>query len=90
MKRTNKAPGARRDCPQCNASVPGHAYEGHVKWCADYQQREAEERSRGAIIAKVLQLKRSREYPDRYETTQGTKTDLGLFRTVQAIIEGKA
>jgi hypothetical protein len=48
---------------------------------------EAQEAERGALIAEVLQLRRNPREQDRWSTTWGTKTDLGLFRTVKRLIE---
>lgn len=47
---------------------------------------EAQEAERGALLARVLKLKRDREHKDRWQTDWGTKTDLGLFRTVERIV----
>jgi len=51
---------------------------------------EAEETRRGELIAQVLGLKPDREYRNsslvRYVTEWGTKTSLGLFRTMQRIV----
>ena len=51
---------------------------------------EEHEYKSGAEIALLLQLKPARDertgkryIPDRYETTHGTKTALGLFRTLE-------
>ena len=44
-----------------------------------------EERSIGADIAKVLMLKRKKSN-GRYNTIWGDKTEIGLFRTVNSII----
>ena len=49
---------------------------------------EEEQARRGEAIAKALRLKRDPDYPDRYTTEWGTKTALGLFRTLQAQLEG--
>ncbi len=48
---------------------------------------EAEEARRGALLAQILKLRRDREYPDRWQTEWGTKTNLGLFRIVVRIVE---
>lgn len=58
---------------------------------------EEEEIKRGEEIARVLHLKQALYYdgtsrgkrwnPARYYTTHGTKTALGLFRTVQCLVE---
>ncbi len=48
------------------------------------EQQEAE---RGALLAHVLKLRKDSEHKDRWQTTWGTKTDLGLFRTVKRIVE---
>ncbi len=45
-----------------------------------------EEARRGTLIAQVLKLRHTREYPDRYNTDWGTKTAKGLFRTMQRIV----
>jgi hypothetical protein len=47
---------------------------------------EEQEAQRGALLAEVLKLRRDREHPDRWQTTWGTKTDLGLFRIVERIL----
>lgn len=49
---------------------------------------EEEERQRGETLAKLLNLKQCRPTfdPPRYETAWGTKTALGLYRTVAAVI----
>ena len=57
---------------------------------------ENEQAARGREIARVLQLKparddnRKRYNPERYETTHGTKTALGLFRTLEHFIQKPA
>lgn len=48
---------------------------------------EEEEMRRGSMIAEVCQLKASRDYPDRFFTTWGTKSPIGLFRSIQRIVE---
>lgn len=48
---------------------------------------EAEEARRGALLAEILQLKRQRKAPHPWNTTWGTKTDLGLFRTIARIVQ---
>lgn len=53
---------------------------------------EEQETERGLEIVRVLQLKPAKDSkgkrwkPDRYETTHGNKTALGLFRTLEYII----
>jgi hypothetical protein len=53
---------------------------------------EDEERKRGEEIARVLSLKPARDdngkrySPPRYNTAHGTKTALGLFRTLAHLI----
>jgi hypothetical protein len=53
---------------------------------------EEQETERGLEIVRVLQLKpakdsnRKRWNPDRYETTHGNKTALGIFRTLEHLI----
>ena len=46
--------------------------------------QEAENTRRGQLLAEVLQLKKLRN--GRYDTQWGDKTALGLFLTVQRII----
>lgn len=48
---------------------------------------EDEEKRRGEILIQVLHLKKDRNAPGRYLTTWGNKTPLGLFRTIERIIE---
>ncbi len=40
----------------------------------------------GATIARVFKLRRDPEHKDRWQTTAGSKTNLGVFRTVVGII----
>jgi hypothetical protein len=41
----------------------------------------------GAAIAEILRLRRDPEQPDRYLTTWGNKTPLGIFRTLERMID---
>lgn len=41
----------------------------------------------GEKIAEVLQLKRDREYKDRWQTTWGNKTSRGIALTVSRIMD---
>jgi hypothetical protein len=54
--------------------------------CTSNNISEKEEIRRGELIAQVLKLKRSKEYPDRFNTEWGTKTPLGLFRIINRIV----
>lgn len=60
------------------------------------QLTEAEQTARGQEIARVLQLKHARDQngkrykPERYNTTHGTKTALGLFRTLEHLLASPA
>tara|TARA_Y100000310_G_scaffold192564_1_gene192518 strand:+ start:856 stop:1065 length:210 start_codon:yes stop_codon:yes gene_type:complete len=45
------------------------------------------QRRAGAAIAELLELKPCPEHPDRWQTTWGTKTDLGLYLTVKRYID---
>lgn len=47
---------------------------------------EQEEEKRGKLLAEVLRLGRDPIYEDRWLTTWGTKTDLGVFRVVKRIV----
>jgi hypothetical protein len=48
---------------------------------------ETEETRRGELIVQILMLEPSRRESGRYETEWGTKTPLGLYRTIKRIIE---
>ena len=51
---------------------------------------EAEQARRGQMIAEALNLRKCFEHADRWRTDWGTKTSLGLFRTLKRMIdEGK-
>lgn len=41
----------------------------------------------GAMFATALNLKRDREHRDRWQTDWGTKTNIGLARTIAAMLE---
>jgi len=47
---------------------------------------DEEKAKRGVLLAQTLQLKRKRSN-GRFDTAWGDKTELGLFLTVQRIIE---
>ncbi len=47
---------------------------------------ETEQVRRGDLLAEVLKLKHDRYYEDRWQTTWGTKTSLGLFRMIERIV----
>lgn len=61
------------------------------------QLTEAEETARGQKLVELLALKKSTQTdsqnrrfdPPRYETAWGTKTALGLFRSIAAVMEGE-
>lgn len=57
----------------------------HLKTAEEIDDATAEKI--GAALAKVLQLKKSKEYSNRWETNAGNKTNIGLYRTVYAILE---
>lgn len=54
---------------------------------------EEQETERGVELVRILQLKPAKDQngkrlkPERYNTTHGTKTALGLFRTIQYQVE---
>ena len=51
---------------------------------------ETEEMRRGLMLCEVLNIRRDSTERERYATLWGTKTALGIFRTVKRIIdEGK-
>ena len=41
----------------------------------------------GEEWAQFFNLKKSKEHPDRYEMTGGTKTALGVYRTVRGLVK---
>ena len=46
-----------------------------------------EEIRRGKLIAEVMQLKKSKDYSDRYFTSWGTKSAAGVYYTVKRLLE---
>ena len=48
---------------------------------------DTEKIKRGQIIAYVLKLKRDSKHHDRFQTTWGNKTTLGLYLTTKRLIE---
>lgn len=51
---------------------------------------EDQENRAGALLAEALYLERDEEHPDRWKTAWGTKTNVGLVRTILAQIEQAA
>lgn len=47
---------------------------------------EVEETRRGELLVEVLHLTRSTTESGRYRTAWGTKTALGIYRTVERIV----
>jgi hypothetical protein len=47
---------------------------------------EETQAKRGQLLAEVLKLKKDPEHKDRFQTTWGTKTALGVFATVHRIV----
>ena len=47
---------------------------------------EEVEAARGKQLAEVLYLRKDSEHKDRYQTSIGTKTAIGLFATVRRIV----
>lgn len=41
----------------------------------------------GSNLASILRLRRDPEYRDRWQTSHGSKSNLGLARTIVAILE---
>ena len=50
---------------------------------------EREQIEAGKQLAEVFRLKRSKEFPDRYETDWGTKTALGVYLVAERIVKGE-
>lgn len=48
---------------------------------------EEEEKRIGRRLGEVLGMTRDREYPDRWRTDWGTKTDLGLYLSLQRVFD---
>ena len=48
---------------------------------------DAEAARIGAMFAEVLNCKRDKEHKDRWRTDWGTKTDIGLARTILSALE---
>lgn len=48
---------------------------------------ETEQIKRGLLLVEVLNLEKDFEHADRWRTTWGTKTALGLYLTVKRILE---
>jgi hypothetical protein len=48
---------------------------------------EQEQAEMGRKLAKVFHMKRDPQRRDRWQTTWGNKTDLGLFRTIVGVVE---
>lgn len=52
------------------------------------ETKEQREAAQGERIAAALGLKRSREYPDRFECGEfGTKTALGVYRVMARLVD---
>jgi len=45
-----------------------------------------EKKALGNLFAEVFMLKKSRDYPNRYDSTWGNKTALGLYLTLERFI----
>lgn len=55
---------------------------------ADSVVSDAEQARRGQLIADMFYLKKDLpDHPDRFKSTGGNKTALGVFRTMQRLIE---
>ena len=64
---------------------PGARFD--AGWDTGDPLSEQEQARRGELIADTLQLRKSHAEPGRYCTDWGTKTPLGLYRTVKRIVE---
>lgn len=56
-------------------------------WDISTDADEVEQAKRGALLAEVLGLKRDKINKAHWATTWGSKTDLGLLKTIKRIIE---
>lgn len=48
---------------------------------------EEEQIAYGELFAKLLKMKKNKEHKDRWDTAWGTKTNLGLYRTIKRLVE---
>lgn len=64
---------------------PGARYDAF--WDTGDPLSEAEQTRRGELLAVTLGVRKSQAEPGRYCTDWGTKTPLGLYRTVKRIVE---
>lgn len=48
---------------------------------------EEEQIAYGELFAKLLKMKKNKEHKDRWDTAWGTKTSLGLYRTIKRLVE---
>lgn len=53
----------------------------------DKERTEQEQAALGRRFAKTFGMRRDKEHPDRWRTSEGTKTDLGLYRTVKRMLD---
>jgi hypothetical protein len=49
---------------------------------------EREQIEIGEQLAEIFQLKKAKGYKDRYETTWGTKTAMGIYAVAARLIKG--
>lgn len=75
--------------------------EVQLNWIKEHRQEEAlgqykinesenRDEQTGLEIAKILCLQRDDDHKDRFVTEFGSKTAIGIFRTVKRIIEERA
>jgi hypothetical protein len=48
---------------------------------------EETQAARGQLLAEVLKLRKDSEHKDRFQTTWGSKTAIGVFATVRRIVD---
>lgn len=68
-----------------NSDVCPDLKNHHLHEDGDIDIPETEKIERGELIAEILMLKKDKD--NRYKTTWGTKTALGLYRTMERIVK---
>jgi hypothetical protein len=71
---------------EAGVGIVGHGVP--VKLMQQPELPETEQAARGAAIVRLLGLHLKPGTADRYDTSVGDKTALGLYRTIKRIIDG--
>lgn len=70
---------------EINAYGDGEVSEATLKMLAPLS--EEAQAARGKILAEVLKLRKDSEHKDRFQTTWGSKTEIGVFATVRRLVD---